>query len=156
MPHGEAALTVYAAAHMRSSNPPDPKIKYQIEASLDGGKTWQPVVKDWTINRRGDEPADFWSQSLCWGSLDLPKDSATSKVRVRFRNDGGKAIARAEMHLAYGVKNADATEVAFAWSDDTGTHSATHRFAGKDADKPWQIPTGKGVRTQWMEFRSVP
>ena len=26
------------------------------------------MVKDWTITRRGDEPADFWSQSLCWGS----------------------------------------------------------------------------------------
>src|SRR5205823_14645628 len=71
-PRGEPAVAVYAAAHLNSGNPPDPKVKYEIDASVDGGKTWRPVVKDWTINRRGDEPADFWSQSFCWGSADVP------------------------------------------------------------------------------------
>src|SRR5947209_8599679 len=59
-PRGEPAVTLYAAAHVNSSNPPDPKVKYQIEYSTDAGRTWKPVVKDWTIPRRGDEPADFW------------------------------------------------------------------------------------------------
>jgi hypothetical protein len=86
----------------------------------------------------------------------LPKDSTASKVRVRFRNDGGKAIARAELHLAYGVKNPDATEVTFTWSDDLGPHSASHKFAGAEANTPWKLPTGKGVQTQWVEFRPVP
>ena len=57
-----------------------------------------PVVRDWTIARRGEEPKDFWSQSLCWGSLELAKPT-TGPIRVRFFNDGGKSYARAEAHL---------------------------------------------------------
>jgi hypothetical protein len=155
-PRGEPAVAVYAAAHMRSSNPPDPKVKYQIEASWDGGKTWQPVVKDWTVNRQGDEPADFWSQSMCWGNMELPKNANVSKVRVRFRNDGGKAVARAEMHLVYRVPESDATEVNFAWTDDTGNHTDSHRFAGADGELPCTIATGKNVKTRWVEFKPVP
>ncbi|MGV3532424.1 MAG: hypothetical protein ACO1QR_08645, partial [Chthoniobacteraceae bacterium] len=65
-PRGERPVAIHAAAHVASGNPPDPKVKYQIEASLDGGQTWQPVVKDWSITRRGEEPKGFWSQSMCW------------------------------------------------------------------------------------------
>ena len=32
-----------------SGSPPRPDVKYQIEVSTDGGKTWRPVVKDWTV-----------------------------------------------------------------------------------------------------------
>ena len=71
--HGELVLAVYAAAHVLSSNPPDPKVKYRIELSADGGKSWRTVVKDWSIPRRGEEPKDFWSQSMCWGALDLAR-----------------------------------------------------------------------------------
>src|SRR2546421_611297 len=66
-PHGEPVVAIHAAAHVNSSNPPDPGVRYQVDYSTDGGQGWSPVVKDWTIPRRGDEPADFWSQSLCWG-----------------------------------------------------------------------------------------
>ena len=49
-------------------NPPDPDVRYQIEI-LDRrrGRPGGRWSKDWTIPRRGDEPNDFWSQSLCWG-----------------------------------------------------------------------------------------
>jgi hypothetical protein len=152
-PRGEPVTGIYAAAHVRSSNPPDPKIQYQIEASLDGGKTWKPVVKDWTINRQGDEPRDFWSQSLCWG--ELREATTATTVRVRFRNNGGKQYARAELHLAYRPTSKDATRVTFAWTDATGDQRAEHTFTGTPGEKPWTVPTGKGVRTRWVEFAPV-
>ena len=149
-PHGEPVAKVYAAAHVRSSNPPDAKIKYQIEASFDGGTRWQPVAKDWTINRRGDEPKDFWSQSMCWGELAAPKPATA--VQVRFKNNGGKQYPRAELHLAYKLPRQDATKVTFAWTDASGAHVADHTFTGAAGEKPWTVPTGKGVRTTWVEF----
>jgi len=152
-PRWEPAVRVHAAAHVRSSNPPDPAVKYQIEASTDGGTTWKPVVKDWTVNRRGDEPADFWSQSLCWGDADLGKGATA--VRVRFRNDGGKAYARAEVHLTYTLPRRDATKVTFAWADTAGDHVADHIFTGASGEKPWTVPTGRGVRTKWVEFAAA-
>lgn len=152
-PRGEPVTTIHAAAHMRSSSPPDPKVKYQVEFSTDGGNTWQPLVKDWGINRRGDEPADFWSQSFCWGDVKVPGGDAVSTVRVRLRNDGGKAVARAELHLGYRVATADPTAVTFAWSDDTGDHTASHTFVGKPDDKMWTVPTGKYARTKWVEMK---
>jgi hypothetical protein len=149
-PRGEAAVAVHAAAHVLSSNPPQPDIKYQIEASTDGGKTWQAVVRDWTIVRQGDEPKDFWSQSLCWGALELARP-ATGPVRVCFRNDGGKSYARCEAHLVYRTAGKDGTRVTFAWSDDGGEHRADHTFPSD----PWTVPTGRGVRTRWVEFEAV-
>ncbi|HEX5272428.1 MAG TPA: hypothetical protein VFW33_18150 [Gemmataceae bacterium] len=150
-PRGAPVVAVYAAAHVRSSNPPSAEVKYQIEASADGGKTWRPVVRDWTIPRRGDEPKDFWSQSLCWGSLDFPAP-VKAPIRVRFRNDGGKAYARCEAHLAYRTGEKDSTKVTFAWSDDKGEHKADHTFLGE----AWTVPTGREVRTRWVEFEAVP
>jgi hypothetical protein len=152
-PRGEPIAEVFAAAHVRSSSPPDQAVKYQIELSADGGKTWRPVVKDWAVNRQGDEPKDFWSQSFCWGSTALPDAPVVSGVRVRFKNSGGKQYARAEVHLAYRVPKTDATEVTFAWADDTGDHTAAHTFAGKPDDKPWTVATGKNVRTKWVEMK---
>jgi hypothetical protein len=156
-PRGEKALTVYAAAHVHSGSPPRPEIKYQIDLSTDGGKTWGPLVKDWTVARRGDEPRDFWSQSLCWGSAELGgKD--VPRVRVRFRNNGGKAYARAEVHLVYRTGGADGTKVTFAWDDDRGPRRATHVFAarpGKAQPAAWDIPTGRAVVTRWVEFEPV-
>ncbi len=156
-PRGAAAQTVYAAAHVLSGSPPRPDVKYQIEASTDGGKTWRPVVRDWTIVRQGDEPKDFWSQSLCWGSLELARP-VTGPVRVRFRNDGGKSYARCEAHLVYGAGDTDGTKVTFAWSDDKGEHQADHTFpaAGAGKEVSWTVPTGRAVQTRWVEFEAVP
>ncbi|MDB5308866.1 MAG: hypothetical protein JWO38_3068 [Gemmataceae bacterium] len=153
-PRGEAVTQVFAAAHARSSSPPDPAVKYQIEMSTDGGKSWLPVVKDWTINRQGSEPADFWSQSFCWGNAAVERREPVSTVRVRFRNDGGKAYARAEVHLVYRVPMTDSTDVTFVWADDTGDHTATHRFTGAAGEQPWAIPTGKNVKTKWVEMKA--
>jgi hypothetical protein len=152
-PRGESVAEVFAAAHVKSSNPPDPQVKYQIELSADGGKSWRAIAKDWTVNRQGDEPADFWSQSFCWGNATLPNAPAVSSVRVRFRNTGGKQYARAEVHLAYRLPKTDATEVTFAWTDDTGEKTASHTFAGKPDEKPWTVPTSKNVRTKWVEMK---
>jgi hypothetical protein len=154
-PRGEPAVTLYAAAHIQSSNPPDPNIKYQIEFSTDAGRTWEPVVRDWSITRRGDEPGDFWSQSLCWGAVDVQRPDV-GIVRVRFRNDGGKNYARAEAHLVYRAIGNDATKVTFAWTDDRGPHEVSRVFApatspGKD-QPDWDIPTDANVRTRWVEF----
>jgi hypothetical protein len=151
-PRVEPATAVYAAAHVRSSNPPSPEVAYRIEMSLDQGRTWRPVVNDWRITRRGDEPPDFWSQSFCYGSAAL--DNVTGPVQVRFRNDGGKQYARAEVHLLYRVPRTDATRVTFRWSDDGGQHTESHTFAGTEAG-PWQIATGTNVRTKWVEYAPV-
>jgi hypothetical protein len=152
-PRREKVVAVYAAAHMMSSNPPSPKVKYQIEASTDGGKTWKSIVKDWSITRRGDEPKDFWSQSFCWGSLDLA-GAPNGLVRVRFRNDGGKSYARCEAHLVYQPAKQDDTKVTFGWEDDKGGHEASHTFGAKSG--PWKVPTGKKTRTKWVEMEPSP
>jgi hypothetical protein len=155
-PGGERVLELHAAAHVLSGSPPRPDVKYQIEVSTDAGKTWQPVVKNWSVPRRGDEPKDFWSQSLCWGSVSLAKGPAW-KVRVRFRNDGGKAYARGEAHLVYRTGTADATRVEFAWADHQGQHRASHTFSGTEKDTAaWTVPTGRAVQTRWVEFEPVP
>jgi hypothetical protein len=149
-PRKEAVATVIAAAHVSSSAPPSTEVKYQIEVSTDGGKAWKPIVKDWQIVRRGDEPKDFWSQSLCYGSLDLT-DGPTGPIRVRFRNDGGKNYQRAEVHLVYKSTSKDSTKVTFDWKDDGGDHRESHTFApGKPA--PWDLKTGKNVATRWVEY----
>lgn len=151
-PRGEPAVEIHAAAHVNSSNPPSPDVKYQIDLSLDGGRTWRPIVEDWSITRRGDEPPDFWSQSMCWGSASLGQSTATG-ARVRFRNTGGKHYARAEAHLVYRTPTRDATRVTFAWTDDTGQQQASHLFDADDAG--WSIPTDKQVVTRWVEFEPV-
>jgi hypothetical protein len=152
-PHGEIATGVYAAAHVRSSNPPDPAVKYQIDVSLDGGKTWKPLVKDWTVNRLGDDPGDFWSQSFCWGNASLAEKG--SSFRVRFGNNGGKQYARSEAHLVYRTPKGDATEVRFAWSDDSGDRQASHIFPGEAANPAWVLPAGKNVQTKWVQMKAA-
>src|SRR5258707_1159888 len=85
--------------------------------------------------RRCEAPNDFWSQSMCWGNAAV----TGSKVRVRFRNDGGKAYARAEAHLIYHVKTSDATRVTFHWSDDGGSRQADHTFAVGEKETRWKV-----------------
>jgi hypothetical protein len=152
-PRGEALVGITAAAHVASSNPPDPRVKYRIEYSVDAGKTWTPIVKDWTIPRRGVEPSDFWSQSFCYGRADLGGSSSRS-VRVRFHNDGGKQFLRAEAHLEYAVRGGDATKVTFDWTDDAGAHRESRTFAGA-SPAPWSLKTGRNVVTRWVEFEPV-
>jgi hypothetical protein len=152
-PRGEQPLEIHAAAHLMSGNPPSADVKYHIDFSTDGGQTWQPIVADWSIPRRGDEPGDFWSQSLCWGSAKLASDNVKS-VRVRFHNTGRRNVARAEAHLVYRTAASDATRVMFDWTDDAGHHEASHEFA-PGGETSWKIPTGRDVQTRWVQFEPV-
>jgi len=152
----EPVLAVHAAAQVFSSNPPRPEVKYFIDYSTDAGQSWKPIVKDWNISRRGHEPADFWSQSFCWGSVELSEKNVQS-VQVRFRNTGGKIYGRAEVHLVYQLPRTDGTKVTYAWTDANGAQRASHVFAGNGKDQPtWRIPTGRDVQTQWVEFSAEP
>jgi len=148
-PRKEPIRGIYAAAHVASGNPPSPDTKYQIEFSSDTGKTWQPIVKDWRIARTGQEPNDFWSQSLCYGLIELP-DSTADSVLVRFRNDGGKKILRAEAHLVYETRGSDPVQVAFGWKDSAGEHAESHKFSSPAGD--WRLNTASAVETKWVEF----
>jgi hypothetical protein len=134
-----------------SGSPPRAEVKYAIDYSVNGGKSWVPLVQDWTVPRRGEEPKDFWSQSFCWAAKEL---TGARSVRVRFRNDGGRPYLRAEAHLVYRVPMTDATQVNFAWTDDRGSHEAAHDFAPGD-DYAWWIATGREVRTRWVQFSPV-
>ena len=151
-PRGETIRAIHAVAHVASSAPPDSRIKYQIEYSLDSGRTWQPVVRDWQIVRQGVEPPDFWSQSMCYGTVQLPAGAKASEARIRFRNDGGKKYLRTEAHLEYPVPGGDALRVTYAWDDDKGTHRQSHDFA---TNTPWNLPTGNAVKTRWVEMEPV-
>lgn len=153
-PRGRPAVAIHAAAHVQSSNPPNPEIAYAIDYSTDAGETWHAVVKDWRITRRGDEPKEFWSQSFCWGEIEL--DEPTSEtIQVRFHNNGGKAYARAEVHLVYEPPSQDATEVRFAWTDDSGDHVASHVFASTPGrPETWKLATGAQTQTRWVEYRT--
>jgi hypothetical protein len=152
-PRGESVAAVHAAAQMASGNPPRPDIAYHIDYSTDRGKTWKPLVKDWTVPRRGEEPKDFWAHSFCYGSRGIAEKDVSS-VRVRFRNTGGKSCLRAEVHLVYQTKDRDRTKVTFDWTDDAGSHREVHFFHdGKPAE--WEIRTGRNVQTRWVEFEPV-
>jgi hypothetical protein len=146
------AIRLHAAAHVASSNPPDPKIRYQIDYSLDLGKHWQPLVADWSIPRRGDEPGDFWSQSFCYGSTSF-ESKAGKPIQIRFRNDGGKRYLRAEAHLIQKTATSDPVNVTYQWTDASGEHRASHTFGSKGK---WHLATGQNVRTRWVEFEPVP
>ena len=153
-PRGEPLAAVYAVAHVASGNPPRAETKYQIEFSTDAGRTWKPIVRDWTIPRRGDEPRDFWSQSFCYGSVEIADASARS-VQVRFKNDGGKKYLRAEAHLVYRTPATDSARVTFDWMDAAGAHRESHDFAARSSGT-WDVKTGQGVQTRWIEFAAVP
>ena len=152
-PRQEPIVAVYASAQIASGNPPRPETKYQIDCSTDGGRSWKPIVKDWTIPRRGEEPGDFWSQSFCYGAAEI-SDATARAVQVRFRNDGGKKYLRAEAHLVYGTPALDATQVTFDWTEESGPRRETHVFAAAN-NAAWDVPTGQAVRTRWVEFTSL-
>jgi hypothetical protein len=147
-PRGEAILELYVSAHMASSNPPNPEVKYELEYSLDQGKSWHSLLNHSSFERRVVEPDDFWSQSLWSGSKRL-SGTDTRRVQVRIRNDGGKRVMRAECHLVYAA-NQKAAEVTYAWRNDAGDQSKTHQM---NHGETWSLETGKDVSTRWVEIR---
>ena len=153
-PRHEKAVRVFAMAHMASGSPPSDTI-YQIDSSTDEGKTWQPVVKDWKILRRGDEPDDFWSQSMCYGDMAL--DRVAGAVRLRFTNNSKKSVNRAEAHLVYEPRSSGPVEIAFAWKENGGELKKESRLypgtPGKE-DASWELKAGDNVETVWVEYRA--
>ena len=132
-------------------------MKYAIDYSLDGGRTWKEAVKDWKIVRREPEPDDFWSQSFCWGDVGL--DKTTKPVRVRFTNTGGKPYRKVEAHLVYEVQKPTAAEVTFAWSEAGGpAKTASRDYAGLSnvEDMTWRLDAGRDVKTLWVEYAARP
>jgi len=159
-PRGSPAVAVCAAAQVGSGTPPEGTSA--IDCSTDGGATWIPVVKDWTVPRLGEDPPLFWPRSMCFGSRELegaagpafPPDGASGgkAVRVRFT---GKKIHRAEAHLVYRTPSEDATKVTFDWGDRAGRHLESHVFA-PGAPSAWKLATGRNTTTFWVEFEPVP
>ncbi|MCX7886785.1 MAG: hypothetical protein N3B01_05950 [Verrucomicrobiae bacterium] len=145
-PRGEPVRELHVAAHVASGNPPSPDVRYQMEYSLDGGRTWLPLLKDGRIERRGEEPKDFWSQSMWFAHARLP-DNKASSVQVRLHNDGGKRYRRVEGHLIYPVATGRA-RVTYHWTDDRGAHEQSRVLGHKES---WDLPTGRNVRTRWAE-----
>ncbi|MGV3485227.1 MAG: hypothetical protein ACO1RT_12480 [Planctomycetaceae bacterium] len=154
-PRGEVIDRLYAASHIASSAPPDPSIRYQIEHSLDGGRSWQPVVQDWQIVRQGNEPSDFWSQSFCYGDIQVAGQSK-GPVQVRFRNDGGKRNLRAETHLTYVVPGEDRCRAKFVWTDDRGENRTAEHVFSQTEPANWTIDTGVNVKMKSVEFSVDP
>jgi hypothetical protein len=144
-------VALHASAHVASGSPPNPKVRYLLEYSLDSGKSWLPIVKGRAIPRRGDEPGDFWSQSFSYGSSPI-RAAAGKTILVRFRNDGGKRYLRAEAHLIQATGQPDPVKVTYAWTDASGPHQDSHVFMGKGG---WELATGKQVRTRWVQFEPV-
>ncbi|SVD47655.1 uncharacterized protein METZ01_LOCUS400509 [marine metagenome] len=148
----KSVVRLHASAHVASGSPPNPKVRYHIDYSLDSGKHWQPLVRDRAILRRGDEPGDFWSQSFSYGSSAIETETG-KPIMIRFRNDGGKRYLRAEAHLIQATGQPDPVKVTYAWTDASGSHQGSHVFR---ANGDWQLPTAQQVRTRWVEFKPVP
>jgi hypothetical protein len=144
-------VELHASAHVASGSPPNPKVRYYVEYSLDSGKSWLPIVKDRGIPRRGDEPGDFWSQSFSYGSSAI-RAAVGKTILVRFRNDGGKRYLRAEAHLIQTTGQPDPVKVTYAWTDASGPHQSSHVFRAKG---DWRLATGKQVTTRWVQFEPV-
>ena len=62
------------------------------------------------------------------------------------------SYARGEAHLAYAVKPLDPTAAKISFTDDAGPHTAGHVYAPGPARATWDVPTGKDVRTHWVEL----
>lgn len=155
-PRDELVQRVYAAAHVASSNPPNPDVRYDIDLSTDAGHPWQPVAEDWRIVHRGVEPDDFWSQSLCYGDQGIKGDSV-GPIRIRFRNDGGKPFLRAEAHLVYRLREPqDRCRVTMAWSDDEAQDRRAEQTIEGDHPTSWKVDTGGNVRMHWVQTEIVP
>ena len=129
-------------------------MKYQIDFSTDGGTTWPPVVKDWTIPRQGHEPEDFWSQSLCWGSADRSPGRTPRRSGSGSATTAARPYARCEAHLVYRAARLDATEVTFDWADDAGPHRASHVFTGAGAARLGdRRPVARSAPAGWSSGR---
>lgn len=157
-PRAATPLHVYAAAWQASGNPPA-DVKYAIDLSTDAGKTWTPMINDWSIVRRSPEPNDLWSQSFTWGDAPIPLESNAGPIRLRFGNNGHKPFRKAEAYLTYAVPTTTPVQVTFSWKSPTGeSQTATHTYGPyKQAaaqDATWHLDAGDKPQTRWVEIAS--
>lgn len=154
-PRGASPVTIHAAAWQASGDPPA-DVAYNIDYSTDGGTSWQPIVKDWKIERRRPEPGDFWALSFTWGNTDIQGAAAGKPIRVRFTNNGGKTFRKVEAYLVYEEKDSTPLELTFAWKAGDESKTATHRYtsAAGAGDATWHLAVGEKVQTSWVEMKS--
>lgn len=155
-PRGALPVAVAAASWQASGVPPT-DASYQIDDSTDGGATWDPIVKDWKIERRKPEPPDFWSQSFTWGQAELKHAEPGKSVRIRFSNDGGRTYRKVEGYLLYAVKDFGPLDVTFAWKEADGavkTDSHSYRSETGREDATWRLNAGAKVQTLWVEMKA--
>jgi hypothetical protein len=151
-PRGEKPVQVYAASWNASGNPPGTD-SYDIEYSLDAGKSWTAVVKDWRIVRRAPEPKDFWSQSFTWGDATIENAPGGTPLRLRFTNTGQRTYRKVEAYLAYAIQHPSPTAVTFAWREGSGAvKTATHTYINGQEDSSWNLDAGRDTRTVWVEY----
>ncbi|MFH1667209.1 MAG: hypothetical protein ABIA17_06590, partial [Elusimicrobiota bacterium] len=151
-PHGEKILEVYASALVGSGVPPNTSCIYKIDYSVNNGTSWESIVDNWQIVRRGWEPSDFLSTSFYYGNKDISSKNADS-VRVRFSNNGEREYKRAEVYLVYESAVNSPMAVRFNYTDTTGNHTAENTYpAGAVSDASWTIPTVGTTVTNWVEY----
>ncbi len=153
-PRGERIVAVHAAMWVASGIPPEPTVAYAIEYDVGGG--YRPVVRDWHLANRGYDPGDSWSQSFVFGGVELAGSEASS-VRVRFSNDGGMTMMKAEVYLVYEDAHDSPVRVAFGFADASGDRVVEHEYpAGSTArDSSWTFEVDGEPTTRWVEM-SVP
>ncbi len=132
--------------------PPKPS-KYNIHCSLDGGKTWQPVLKDWQVIQRKPEPNDWWSQTFCWGDAAIAP--TVGPIQIRFTNTGNRNFMRAQAELAYTVEDTSPLKATYAWKEAGAMKTATHIYAPSQAgkaDASWSFAAGEKPETFYVEY----
>ena len=151
-PRGAKAVHVYAASRIGCSAPPKPS-KYNIDYSVDEGKTWNSVLKNWEVIQRKPEPNDWWSQTFCWGDVAIP--AAAGPVQIRFTNTGNRPFMRVQAELAYSVENNSPLKVTYAWKEGAEVKTASHTFAASEAGKPdtsWSFTAGAKPESFYVEY----
>ncbi len=153
-PRKAKAVRVYGAARIASGAPPKPS-KYNIDYSIDGGKTWKSALKDFQVKQRPPEPGDWWSQTFVWGDAKI--DAVAAPVQVRFTNTGRRNIHRAEAQLLYQVENTAPLKVTFAWTEGRAkdVKTAAHVYGKSVPNKPdasWSFEAGQKPATVYVEY----
>jgi len=151
-PRGAAVTAVYAAAHVACSAPPR-ESQYNIDYSVDGGQTWNPVLKDYQIRQIPPEPDDWWSQALFQG--DARVDRVAKPVQVRFTNTGKRTFKRVEAQLAYVVPNTSPLQVTYAWKEAGVVKTDTHVVAKGTAKDSWSFTAGAAPQTFYVEYQAL-
>ncbi|MEI8243721.1 MAG: hypothetical protein WCI17_10680 [bacterium] len=148
-PRGAAVTAIYAGAHVACGCPPR-ESKYNIDYSVDGGQTWNAILKDYQVRQIAPEPNDWWSQALFQG--DARVDPVAKPVQVRFSNSGKRAFMRVEAQLAYAVPNTSAVKVTYAWKEAGMVKTDSHVVPRGTDKTAWTFTAGAAPETFYVEY----